>query len=521
MRLRELAAACSLVLTSCYLEEESTDTTPPTIKEPSAGEVFDRCTVRARINGPGPNGSGGIGAHASWRVNGAGGDEVLTNVTDWRTPENFLFAVTLVPGANHLELGRCDEFDFCGWTPVDVSVALHAGSPDCAFAGSGQLLFEGTGDELVGLAILSDGRPIYGTWLPAGGASLAGAVYARRTDGKPDMTFGVDGVVTTPRSGLVRPIALANGGFMITHLGGGGADVSYVSRYDANGVLDTSYGVAGVVELRDPQTSALLGIMDARPSADGSVVIASSNYIARLDATGAFTTFTSFDAGTVTATASAAAIDANGTVALVAGNLVVKASLGTGIDTAFGNGGTLTLPVVPMTLNAVTWHAGSIAIAQSLETDGVRLTLVSATGVVSEVPLAFDSRAQPSSYLRPVQIASAADGSLYVSSTMKHPALSYMDSIVETPEDGSDVGVVRIRNGAVDTTFGTAGYAKTGFMLSWYPISYETVEDVPTSLTIGPDGAPWFIGRSATTPLASVDPNYRRGPGVVVGKLVP
>jgi hypothetical protein len=331
----------------------------------------------------------------------------------------------------------------------------------------------------------------------------------------------VDGVVTTPRQGLVRPIALASGGFMTTHLGSTATDVSYLSRYNRDGVLDMSYGVSGVVELRDPQNNDPLFVNDARPLADDSVLVAGSTWVAKLDATGAQTMSTRFDPGTAGLYATAVAVDADGTVAVLGGNLLVKAVLGTGLDTAFGSGGTLTLPNVPMYPAAITFHQGSMAIAHSLGGLGVRLTIVSATGTATEVPLMFDAGTPNSGTLRKVQVASAPDGSLYVSSTMTHPALSSHDSIVAIPEDGADFGVARIRNGVVDTTFGSGGYAKASFMLVWDPFSYETVNDEPAALTVGPDGAPWVIGRSLSTPMAYVDPQYRRGPGLAIAKLLP
>lgn len=521
--MKPLTLLCPLALFACTTE--FTDTTPPTVAEPRAGQVFDRCEIRIRMTQPGldavSNSNTGIGVHAAWRVNGGVEHEIWSRIFDTHIDESFLFAVTLVPGANHLELGRCDAAGSCGWTAVDVRADLHAGSPDCMFAGAGQHVFAHA-DERVGPAILTDGRPVYGTWLPTGGTTLAGAVYALSPeDGNPDPTFGVAGVVTTPRSGLVRPVALANGGFVIMHVGGTGSDVSYLSRYDRNGVLDTAFGDTGVVLLVDPQSSASLRVFDTRPEADGSTLIAGATFVARIDPTGTQMTFTRFDPGQTDATA--AALDANGNVAVLFRNIIVKAALGTGIDTAFGTGGTLTLPSGELSVGEIRFHAGGIAVANPIGNapGGVQLMLVTAAGTVTPVSLSFDSAATMNPSDRTAHLASAADGSLYVASTMAHPALPTAESYIDVPEEGTDITVVRIRNGAVDASFGSNGYAKTSFMLSWKDISYETLYDMPTSLTVGPDGAPWFIGRSLSTTMASMDPQFRRGPGLAIAKLMP
>jgi len=511
---RRLALLLPL-LAACPTEDEG-PTTAPTVAEPISGQVFDRCQVRVRMTEPGAG-------HGSWRINGAGGDEVRVDARESNNDPDFLFAVTLVPGANHLEVGRCDNFDFCGWTAVDVQVDLRAGSPDPSFAGAGQILFDHT-DITTGFTILDDGRPLYASWAkPVPGADpLRGAVYARKLDGKVDTTFGEAGVAFPPRSGLVKPIAITGGGFLMFHIGGGGADISYVSRHDRAGAIDSTFGVAGIVDLP-------LGVADVVPGLAGTVMIGGVDFVAEIAANGTIGPVTRFAPGPL-GTYVAYDLDPSGTVAILFTDRVVLANLAGGLVTTFGVGGTAPLSMTnvstfPSPIGSITVHAGGVAVAQAV-TDGVtsqvRVTLLSATGAATtlEVPFKSSPSTTAQQKSRAASIIAAPDGALYVASTIGHPAIP-AHSWNQVPEDGSDLAIARIRSGAIDPTFGTAGIAYASLMLAWKTVAVENQYDIPVAMAIGPSGAPWLLATSVSTDVSQQDLFTARGPGLGIVAFKP
>ncbi|MBI3468874.1 MAG: hypothetical protein HY000_38205, partial [Planctomycetes bacterium] len=149
--------------------------------------------------------------------------------------------------ANDIAFQSDGKMVVVGRTNDDFAIARYNvdGSLDTSFSGDGLIAtnIDGFADSAFGVAIQSDGKIVVaGT----SGADVAVARY--NTNGSLDTTFGVGGVVTTdvlPGSAdQAFDVAIDNIGRIIV-AGATNGDFM-VARYEANGVLDTDFGVLGV-----------------------------------------------------------------------------------------------------------------------------------------------------------------------------------------------------------------------------------------------------------------------------------
>lgn len=76
---------------------------------------------------------------------------------------------------------------------------------------------------------------------------------------------------------------------------------------------------------------------------------------------------------------------------------------------------------------------------------------------------------------------------------------------------GTELVVIRLIDGAIDTAFGSQGYASSTGRDLYERVSSESVSNNPTAIVLGPDGAPWVsaIVQSSTD---AWDPNVQRPP---------
>src|SRR2546421_6190563 len=151
----------------------------------------------------------------------------------------------------------------------------HDGDLDLTFGRGGKVTtdFSGNADDAAALAIQSDGKIVVAgsSWGRTAGTTLA--VLARyNTDGALDMTFGIGGRVSTRQSSFVAnsyfvALAIQPDGKIVA-LGNGTS--GFITRYNGNGALDTTFGNEGIV------TGLRFGVALTIQS-DGKIIVASGD----------------------------------------------------------------------------------------------------------------------------------------------------------------------------------------------------------------------------------------------------
>ncbi|MGN6663744.1 MAG: hypothetical protein ACTHK6_06010 [Solirubrobacterales bacterium] len=195
-------------------------------------------------------------------------------------------AVAIGPGGRIAVVGTSDLPSFRN--AVGVAMLESDGTPEAAFAGDGTTLVtteSGEDDRGEGVAFQPDGKIVIADSTGGGGGD--GFTLIRLgLDGKPDHSFGGDGVVETPipgeggiEEGRVSDVVIQPDGKIV----GGGYGFDYtgtppdfvgkfeIVRYLSNGELDPSFGGGGMVGVRLPGEHSFgraLGL-----AADGKLVL--------------------------------------------------------------------------------------------------------------------------------------------------------------------------------------------------------------------------------------------------------
>jgi uncharacterized delta-60 repeat protein len=174
-------------------------------------------------------------------------------------------AVAIGPGGRIAVVGISDLPSFRNG--VGVAMLESDGTPEAAFAGDGTTVVtteSGEDDRGEGVAFQPDGKILIADSTGAGGGD--GFTLIRLgLDGKPDSSFGGDGVVETPIPGeggieegrisdvLVQPDGkVVGGGYGFDYTGEEFVGKFEVVRYLSNGELDPSFGSGGMVGVRLP-----------------------------------------------------------------------------------------------------------------------------------------------------------------------------------------------------------------------------------------------------------------------------
>lgn len=169
-------------------------------------------------------------------------------------------------------------------TGAALSRYNSGGSLDASFGTAGHVSVSGTSQ----LAFQSDGKIIvtkftYTTTDSAGIPYYSNQLARYTVNGILDTTFGVNGIVNygeTPGSGLLRLVTQPDNKILV----GSGANGVTVTRYGANGILDSSFGTNGVavVSFTPPITSANIqclfynggfGLANILVQSDGKIVV--------------------------------------------------------------------------------------------------------------------------------------------------------------------------------------------------------------------------------------------------------
>jgi len=175
--------------------------------------------------------------------------------------------VAIGPGGRIAVVGISDLPSFRN--AVGVAMLESNGNPEAAFAGDGTTLVQtesGEDDRGEGVDFQSDGKIVIAD---STGAGIGDGFTLIRLglDGKPDSSFGGDGIIETPIPGeggveegrisdvLVQPDGkIVGGGYGVDSVGETAETVIKfeVVRYLSNGELDPSFGSGGMVGVRLP-----------------------------------------------------------------------------------------------------------------------------------------------------------------------------------------------------------------------------------------------------------------------------
>jgi uncharacterized delta-60 repeat protein len=173
--------------------------------------------------------------------------------------------VAIGPGGRIAVVGISDLPSFRNG--VAVAMLESNGNPEAAFAGDGTTVVtteSGEDDRGEGVAFQPDDKVLIADSTGAGGGD--GFTLIRLgLDGKPDSSFGGDGVVETPIPGeggieegrisdvLVQPDGkIVGGGYGFDYNGTEFLGKFEIVRYLSNGELDPSFGSGGMVGVRPP-----------------------------------------------------------------------------------------------------------------------------------------------------------------------------------------------------------------------------------------------------------------------------
>ena len=204
-------------------------------------------------------------------------------VTDFNGREDSVLKLAVVPGGKILAVGT-SQMAGTGLSKVALARYTAQGRLDPTFGTGGKVFLTlGRSVGVSDVALLPAGKflVVGGLDLPGSTAGLDFLMFRFLANGRLDTTFGTAGRITTsfgPRWDLAADVAvLPNGKILVAGeveaSNGGSADGAFgVARYNANGQLDPTFGVAGKVTTRFGTTSGARGLaMAIQP--DGKPVV--------------------------------------------------------------------------------------------------------------------------------------------------------------------------------------------------------------------------------------------------------
>ncbi len=315
---------------------------------------------------------------------GNGTGQVVTDFTTYSLIES-IHAVTIQADGKILAVGSATD----GYTRFSPDIALVRfnadGTPDLSFGTGGQVLFnfgatDESHDEAYAVVLQSDGKILVGgrAWhlnnppgydpatspaLPAATPDYDFALARFNTDGSVDTSFGTTGFVVTDagsKTDVIHGLTLQSD-HSIVAAGTTGNSIA-LARYTSTGVLDSSFGVNGMVVSYFGGSDSANAV--ALQPGDGRIVVAGTTgkdfLLARYNTNGTLDTnfgnggAATADFGTDLETANALLIDGTGRV-LVGGSYQAQpfvahfalarfTSAGV-LDANFGTGGEVTLDV--------------------------------------------------------------------------------------------------------------------------------------------------------------------------------
>jgi uncharacterized delta-60 repeat protein len=356
-----------------------------------------------------------------------------------------------------------------------ASLRAQAGELDKTFGNGGIFLGENTGlanSVATALTILSDGKILIAGQFQATGA-VQPCVVRLAANGTLDSSFGQRGVATVSLGHgggeLFTGVVVQSNGKIVVAVSSGGADdapVLELARFEANGMLDTSFGSAGVLQLAR-------GATDSRAIAqqpDGKILVGGGFLVARVNSDGSLdTAFGSNGFMPAISEASAISLRANGQILLPASSYNANGT----VDTSFGILGRIATlgPVSPARVqsNGKIVAAGAVTskvmlgqLPNATVVTGFGLTRYNSNGSLDTsfghqggVVTDFSSIA-PS--LTPSDMAIETNGNIIVAGQAVQ-----LNSTAFLPTPGVFALARYTPTGALDSTFGTGGKVVTSF----------------------------------------------------------
>jgi uncharacterized delta-60 repeat protein len=315
-------------------------------------------------------------------------------------------------------------------------------------------------------------------------AVIASSTFVMAQAGQLDSTFGTGGIFTTnfTQTDATMDIAVAiqkDGKIVV---GGSTPAGAALARLNTNGTLDSSFGTGGIVSNSFGNTLGLVVGVAIQP--DGKILGASAGLIGgsigRFNTDGSvdtsfgnngFTFSKSLDSGP--GILSAFALQADGKILVTGAGLMGRYTSEGQLDTTFGRGGIVSL-------------TNQIATAIALQSDG-KILVATGSGAPTELfgppylpgPQAssiaryntngsldktFGTLGQAACVASASAIAIQSDGKIVAAGGITSRLLTELNGGIISAANQTGFGLVRYNSdGRIDTSFGTAGGAITGF----------------------------------------------------------
>jgi uncharacterized delta-60 repeat protein len=393
--------------------------------------------------------------------------------------------------------------DGTAWIPYPTEATNYAHVSGSVLQADGKIVFVGDCSQGVG-------------WTPGPTEVL---VARLTSDGKPDSSFGAVGDVVRQLGLGVTPSSTADsvtfqpdgkiviGGWATDALGN---RVFMVSRLNADGSFDSTFGAAGTVT-----TSSLGGVGALALQPDGKVIAVGVGFIARLYPNGSFDS--SFGAGgvhTVTATFNAVALQPDGKI--VAAGLtndsrdnralfVTRLDAAGSLDQSFGSNG-IVLDQLGVGANPNSWAAAAVLQPDGKVVVGGGRTDSNGNDEVLVVRLHSSGDLDSSFGSGGTVIAQLSASGGYPHSVVEALALQPNGKILAageesaylTPDNLELANVLRLNaNGSFDTAFGAQGVVLA--MFSAYSSQFTTLALQPNGKVIT---AGWGVYHTGTSTVA-------------------
>lgn len=499
---RWIAAGALALTTACAIGE----TTPPTVVEPAEGALVDRPLVRVRMSPPGrfdlgdEDSSGTrMGAHAAWRVNdGEKHDIAIGTVGHFDDAGTYLFAATLEPGDNELELGRCDAIDVCGWTPVAIRYEPRAGSPS-VLALAPETPTEVWPDGEGRAVMLTPGAPATLTMLGP--------------DGRPVRSFGDRGVLALPSHAVGgRAVYDASGASFVLLTSTPGQ--ASIVRVTSEGAVDESWGTGGALAV-GVTAEGSAAMHDVALASDGGLVVGGvledgRAIIQRLDAAGN-------ERGLVVAPAvdggrtRMARIDGDGRLVVATETALYRVDADGALDASFGDGGVVEIPASSFS-RAIALSGDTVWLADHVRGDGA-----SGTRLLEVAPDATRESLQPIVGLDVVPPVVAVDpsGAVLIAGRRATDETAEWPVRSDFVQTGTEIVIARVRGHELDATFGDAGIGHASLRLAHAPIPRDATSDDPLAMAVSADGAAYVVARSIAVVGGTItEPRYETAHGL-------